>query len=50
MLAAYARLRERLGVVDEDEDVEEIIGALMDIQCKLCYEMYRYGARFGMGE
>lgn len=44
---AYARLRERLGVVDEDEDVEIMISAFEDIQQKLCLRMYHYGARFG---
>lgn len=46
MLNAYARLCDRLGVEDEDEDVEVIINALMDIQDDLCYKMYRYGAMF----
>ena len=41
VLDAYARLRERLGVVDEDDDVETIIDALLGIQRKLCLEMFR---------
>lgn len=44
---AYERLRERLGVTDEDMDVECIINAFEDIQQELCYRMYRYGAMFG---
>lgn len=47
MLNAYERLCDRLGVVDEDEDVEVIISALLDIQSELCHQMYRYGAQFG---
>lgn len=41
MLDAYERLRDRLGVVDEDEDVEIIIDSLLAIQRKLCVEMFR---------
>ena len=33
--------RERLGVVDEDDDAETIIDALLGIQRKLCLEMFR---------
>ena len=44
---AYERLRNRMGVVDEDNDVEIIISAFEDIQQELCYRMYRYGAMFG---
>mgnify|MGYP006955466334 FL=1 len=40
MLDAYERLRERLGVTDEDEDVEIIIDSLLAIQRKLCREMF----------
>ena len=47
MLDAYQRLRTRLGVVDEDVDVEIIINALMDIERKLSMKMYEYGAKFG---
>ena len=49
-LDAYERLCQRLGVQDEDEDVEIIIRAFMDIERELCFRMYRYGAEFGMGE
>ena len=44
---AYERLRDRLGVVDEDEDVEIIIGAFENIQQELCCRMYSYGVQFG---
>ena len=40
MLDAYDRLRERLGVVDEDSDVEQIIDSLLLIQRELCLEMF----------
>ena len=40
MLAAYERLRDRLGVVDEDADVEQIIDSLLSIQRTLCIEMF----------
>ena len=40
MLEAYERLRERLGVTDEDDDVEIIIDSLLAIQRELCLEMY----------
>lgn len=40
MLDAYERLRGRLGVEDEDIDVEIIIDSLLDIQRELCLEMY----------
>ena len=40
VLEAYERLRGRLGVADEDPDVEIIIDSLLDIQRKLCMEMF----------
>ena len=40
MLKAYARVCDRLGVVDEDEDVEVIIESLLSIQRILCMEMF----------
>ena len=40
---AYDRLRTRLGVLDEDPDVEIIIGNLLSIQHTLCLKMYHYG-------
>ena len=46
MLEAYERLCNRLGVVDEDGDVEVIISSLMTIQRELGYKMFEYGVRF----
>ena len=40
VLEAYERLRDRLGVTDEDRDVEIIIDSLLEIQRKLCMEMF----------
>ena len=40
VLEAYERLRGRLGVADEDPDVEIIVDSLLEIQRKLCMEMY----------
>lgn len=45
---AYARLCLRLGVGEEDDDVEDILSAVMDIEEQIAYRMYRYGAQFGM--
>lgn len=50
MLGAYARLCDRLGVPDEDEDVEIIIDSLRTITDELCYRMFFYGAQFGKQE
>ena len=46
MLEAYQRLCERLGVQDEDDDVEIIINSLLNIQRETAYHMYYYGAKF----
>ena len=46
ILDAYARLCRRLGREDDDEDVEVIINSLLRITKVLCFEMYRYGAKF----
>ncbi|MBO5929800.1 MAG: hypothetical protein J6Q27_00720 [Clostridia bacterium] len=46
MLAAYERLRNRLGVIDEDRDVEEMITALLCICEKVGLQMYHYGKIF----
>ena len=43
MLAAYARLVDRLGVKDEDPDVEIIIDSLLSIQDAMCRKMFLYG-------
>ena len=40
---AYERLRERLGAIDEDPDVEVIINNLLQIQTILCDRMFIYG-------
>lgn len=48
MLNPYSRLCERLGVKNEDADVEVIIHSLMNICDNLCCRMYEYGAEFGM--
>ena len=40
MLDAYERLRDRLGIVDEDADVEVIIDSLLAIQRELCLKMF----------
>lgn len=50
MQDAYERLRQRLGVEDEDADVEIIIHSFLQIQKELCCRMYRYGACFGLTE
>lgn len=42
---AYQRLRERLDVEDEDEDIETIIGSLLMIQQHLCMEMFEHGRK-----
>lgn len=44
---ARDRLLDRLGVDDEDNDLECMISAFEDIQQKLCLQMYRYGAENG---
>ena len=44
VMDAYARLRKRLDVVDEDDDVEIIINSFLDIERYLCLKMYEYGA------
>ena len=47
MLEASGRLCDRLGVADEDADVEAMINALLRIQQELCRQMFLYGAKFG---
>lgn len=47
MLDAYARLLERLGVQNEDKDVEIIISSLRTITDELCYRMFYLGAQLG---
>ena len=48
MHAAYERLCDRLGVVDEDEDVEIIIDSLMCIERKVSTKMFEYGMKFAL--
>ena len=40
------RLRQRLGVEEEDADVEEIISCLLKQEEILAMEMFRYGRRY----
>ena len=49
MLDAYGRLRERLGVDDEDADVEQIINALRKIEKIISMRMFEYGMNFAGG-
>ena len=50
MRDAYDRLCHRLGVTDEDADVEIIINSLMTIEREIAYAMYEYGAKYGKGQ
>ena len=43
MLEAYERLRQRLGVENEDADVECIINAFQTIAKELSLRMFEYG-------
>lgn len=45
-LAAYERLRNRLGVANEDCDVEIIINSLMTIEQVISMKMFEYGMKF----
>ena len=44
VMDAYERLRERLGVSNEDPDVEIIIGNLMRIERLIACKMFCYGS------
>ena len=46
MRDAYDRLCDRLGVEDEDKDIETIISCYMGIQQELCKLMFAYGQQF----
>lgn len=46
MQDAYTRLRERLGAIDEDVDVEIIIDALLAHGKKITLEMFRCGREY----
>ena len=48
MLAVYERLCDRLGVIDEDEDVEVIIHSLMTIEQNVSIKMFEYGMKFAL--
>lgn len=41
------RLQARMGLPEEDEDVERIIAILEKVQRILSIEMFRYGQKFG---
>ena len=45
---ANQRLCERLGVVDEDDDVEIIISNMMDIERIVSMKMFEYGWKFAL--
>lgn len=47
---AYQRICTRLGTEEEDDDLEIIINAFMNIDREMCLRMYEYGAKFGMRE
>lgn len=49
MLDAYARLRDRLGVENEDADVEQIIDALRKIEKIISMKMFECGVKFAGG-
>ena len=46
MHAAYARLRQKLGVVDEDPDAETIISCLLDYSKYVGLKMFEYGVEY----
>ena len=45
MLDAYERLCTRLGVVDEDADVEIIINCFLNMEHRISHAMYECGVR-----
>ena len=45
MLEAYAHLRQRLGVTDEDPDVETILHSFWTMQRLIAIKMFEYGAK-----
>lgn len=47
MLDVYGRLCDRLGMKNDDEDVEIIINSFLSICQEVGYHMYYYGAKFG---
>ena len=44
---AYQRICDKLGVVDEDPDMEIIFNNFLEIEEIMGIKMYHYGARFG---
>ena len=46
-LEAYGRLCSRLGVEDEDADVEIIVNAFMDMERIISFRMFHYGMIYG---
>ena len=50
MLRAYEHIRNRLGVRDEEPDVETILHCMSVIQKEIAYQMYRYGVHFGIAD
>lgn len=49
MREAYERLTDRLGVVDEDEDLEIMVDSLLQICHDVGIGMYHYGQVFAQG-
>lgn len=45
---AYYRVCDRLGVKDEDRDLDEIISNMENLASEMAFRMYQYGAKFGM--
>lgn len=48
MRCAYNRILERLGIENEDIDLETILHCMTVIQKEIAYQMYRYGVHFGI--
>ena len=45
MLEAYERLKNRLGIQNEDADIEIIINSLFKIQRLVAFKMFEYGKK-----
>lgn len=45
---AYYRVCDRLGVKDEDRDLDGIISNMENLASEMAFRMYQYGAKFGM--
>lgn len=48
MRSSFDRILERLGVENEDQDLEIILNCMRTIQKEVAYQMYRYGVHFGI--